>query len=81
MERKFEFKYNLLSDEYKLCFENDISKCDIERPIRNYIIRYNICLDEACVLSIDDKIEISFNIVYYCDSKYVIVVNGIDLNE
>lgn len=76
MERNFEFNYNLSAYDYKLCFENNISKCDIEKPIRNYIIKNNIYQDDSFILTIDDKLEISFNIVYYCESKYVIIINN-----
>lgn len=77
MERKFEFKYNLLSDEYKLCFEHELSKSEIERIIKEYIIKNNLFWNEVYIIQYGNNIKINFYLAYAFRDKYKIEVNNI----
>lgn len=80
MGKKFEFKYNFIAKDYRICFKNQIRKFDIEKPIKEYIIKNSITLNESYILTIDDNIEIRFNII--CNNlDYLIEVNDILLVE
>ena len=46
MKREFDFVYHLLSEEYRICFENDITKSDIENAIKDYIVKYHLYVED-----------------------------------
>lgn len=81
MERKFDFEYHLLGEEYRELFENDTTKTDIENAIKNYIAEYHLYLEDDYILTYNDKIKIDFNIEYCYNFEFYIGVNNIYINE
>ena len=81
MYRKFDFDYHFIIGDYRICFEHDITKSDIENAIKDYIVKYHIYLEDDYVLSYDDEIKIVFSIVYCYNFSWSIEVNNIFLIE
>ena len=77
----FDFVYHLLSEEYKMCFENNITKTDIEKSIKDYVCKNGLYLEDDYVLY-TDKLKIDFYIDYcFFNYDWVIEVNNVYLNE
>ena len=81
LRNNFDFVYHLLSKEYKMCFENDITKTDIEKSIKDYVCKNGLYLEDDYILY-TDKLKIDFCINYYFNNDYwIIEVNNVYLNE
>lgn len=81
MKRRFDFNYHFITGDYRICFENDITKSEIEDVIKDYIIKYNYYLKDDYIIPYDDKIKIVFNIDYCYNFVYLIEVNNVFLIE
>lgn len=81
MKRKFDFVYHFITEDYRICFENDITKSDIENAIKDFIVKYHLYQEDDYILSYNDKIIIDFNIVYCYSFVYSIEVNNAFLIE
>ena len=81
LRNNFDFVYHLLSEEYKMCFENNITKTDIEKSIKDYVCKNGLYLEDDYVLY-TDKLKIDFCIDYcFFNYDWVIEVNNVYLNE
>ena len=80
LRNNFDFVYHLLSKEYKMCFENDITKADIEKSIKDYVCKNGLYLEDDYILC-TDKLKIDFCINYYFNHDWAIEVNNVYLNE
>lgn len=77
MKREFDFVYYFIREDYELCFENDITKSDVENAIKDFIVKYHLYQEDDYILSYNDKIIIDFNIVYCYSFVYSIEVNNV----
>ena len=81
MKREFDFVYHLLNEEYRICFENGITKSDIENAIKDYIVKYHLYVEDDYIFSYNDKIKIDFCIDYCYNFDWSIEVNNVFLIE
>ena len=83
MKREFDFVYHFINEDYRICFENDITKSDIENAIKVFIVKH--CLhqeqEDDYILLYNDKIIIDFNVEYYRNFEIRIEVNNVFLIE
>ena len=77
MKKNFDFIYNLMSEEYELCFKNDITKCDIENVIKDYIINNCISSENYYLINYKNDIEIYFYIDYLDNFRYSVEIHDI----
>ena len=77
MKKNFDFIYNLMSEEYELCFKNDITKCDIENVIKDYIVNNCISSEDYYLVNYKDDIKIYFYIDYLDNFGYSVEIHDI----
>ena len=79
--RKFEFKYIFNAVDYKICFDYEITKTDIENRIKDYINYYNLFKEDNFLISFTKGLELEFNIVDVTNLEYYIEVDNIFIYE
>ena len=81
MKRTFDFRYIFNATDFKICFDYEITKTDIENRIKDYINYYNLFKEDNFLISFTKDLEIEFNIVDISDGEYSIEIDNIFINE
>ena len=81
MKRTFDFKYYFNATDFKICFDYEITKTDIENRIKDYINYYNLYKLDNFLISFNKDLELEFNIVDVTNLEYSIEVDNIFIVE
>ena len=81
MKRTFDFRYIFNATDFKICFDYEITKTDIENRIKDYINYYNLFKEDNFLISFTKDLELEFNIVDVTNLEYYIEVDNIFIYE
>lgn len=81
MNRTFDFKYYFNATDFKICFDYEVTKSDIENRIKDYINYFNLFKEDNYLINFNNDLELEFNIVDTSDGEYYIEVDNIFIKD
>ena len=79
--RKFEFIYYFNSIDFRICFDYEVTKTDIENKIKDYIISKKIFKEDIYLINYSNNLELEFNLYYLENNEWLIEVDNILIYE